>query len=192
MNSPRKASKRDYTFLRVGDVTINSQNQQNNGDFDKHQVIQQLAKVEELIAKSDNKNQKEFNTLKGQIKDLYEKLESVEDKVDTQTEQNQQAIKITSKALATVLNESMKFDKRIGCIERKGSIFICISARLDINLMSSKTPVEREREKVVIDLKTCFREQTQMFETLEKQVSDEVKRQLQDLKEIYLRSLTSL
>ena len=58
--------------------------------------------------------------------------------------------------------------------------------------MSSKTPVEREREKVVIDLKTCFREQTQMFETLEKQVSDEVKRQLQDLKEIYLRSLTSL
>lgn len=65
MNSPRKASKRDYTFLRVGDVTINSQNQQNNGDFDKHLVIQQLAKVEELIAISDNKNQKEFNTLKG-------------------------------------------------------------------------------------------------------------------------------
>lgn len=56
--------------------------------------------------------------------------------------------------------------------------------------MTKTTPVEREREKVVINLETCFRQQTQMFETLEKQVSDEIKRQLQDLKEKYLRSLT--
>ena len=128
MNSPRKASKRDYTFLRVGDVTINSQNQQNNGDFDKHQVIQQLAKVEELIAKSDHKNQKEFNTIKGQIKDLYEKLESLEDTVETQTGQIQQDIKTTNESLKIVLKNSLKFDDRIGFMERKGSIFIFKSA----------------------------------------------------------------
>ena len=60
-----------------------------------------------------------------------------------------------------------------------------------INLGPFTTPVEREREKVVIDLKTCFRQQTQLFETLEKQASDEIERQLQDLKEKYLRSVTN-
>ena len=122
MNSPRKASKRDYSLIRVGDVNINSQNQQNNGDFDKNQVIQQLAKVEELLAKSDNKNQKEFNTIKRQINDLYEKLESLEDKVETQAELNQQAYKTTNESLAIVLKNSLKFDDRIAFIERKWSI----------------------------------------------------------------------
>lgn len=122
MNSPRKATKRDYSLIRVGDVNIHSQNQQNNGDFDKNQVIQQLAKVEELIAKSDKKNQNEFNTIKGQIKDLYDKMESLDDKVESQTEMNQQAYKTTNESLAIVLKSTLKFDDRIGGLERKGSI----------------------------------------------------------------------
>lgn len=114
--------------MKFGDVHVKSQNQQNNGDFDKNQVIQQLTrqqlKIEELLAKSNKKNQKEFKTIKRQIKDFYKKLESLEDTVETQTEQNQQHIKTINEKLAIVKKKCTELDDRIRFLEGKGSLFI--------------------------------------------------------------------